>query len=44
MAGFDALVVDLDLLDETVAELAQSGEALDDLLDEVSRRVSALRQ
>ena len=43
MAGFDALVVDLDLLDETVAELAQGGEALDDLLDEVSRRVSALQ-
>ncbi len=34
--------VDLDLLDETVAELARSGEALDALLDEVSRRVAAL--
>ena len=34
--------VDLDLLDETVAELARCGDALDDLLDEVSRRVAAL--
>jgi WXG100 family type VII secretion target len=34
--------VDLDLLDETVEEMARSGEALDDLLDEVSQRVAAL--
>jgi WXG100 family type VII secretion target len=43
MAGFDALAVDLDLLDDTVAELARSGEALDVLLDEVSGRVAALQ-
>jgi WXG100 family type VII secretion target len=42
MFRFDSLAVDLDLLDETVAELARSGEALDVLLDEVSRRVAAL--
>ncbi|GAA4737044.1 pore-forming CpnT exporter EsxE [Nocardioides endophyticus] len=42
MAGFDSLAVDLDLLDETVADMARSGEALDVLLDEVSRRVAAL--
>ena len=34
--------VDLDLLDETVAEMTRSGEALEDLLDDVSRRVAAL--
>lgn len=44
MAGFDALLVDLDLLDETVEELTQGGVALDDLLDEVSRRVAALQR
>jgi WXG100 family type VII secretion target len=43
MAGFDSLAVDLDLLDETVAELTASGAALDELLDEVSRRVAALQ-
>ena len=43
MAGFDSLAVDLDLLDETVEEMARSGEALDVLLDEVSRRVAALQ-
>jgi WXG100 family type VII secretion target len=35
--------VDVDLLDETVAEMARCGEALDELLAEVSRRVDALR-
>jgi len=35
--------VDLDLLDETVAELARGGAALDDLLAEVSSRVAALQ-
>jgi WXG100 family type VII secretion target len=34
--------VDLDLLGETVAELARCDQALDDLLDEVSRRVAGL--
>ena len=34
--------VDLDLLDDTVAEMARCGEALDALLDEVARRVAAL--
>ncbi len=43
MAGFDSLAVDLDLLDATLAELTTSGRALDDLLDEVSRRVGALQ-
>ena len=43
MAGFDSMTVDLDLLDETVEEMARSGEALDDLLDEVARRVGALQ-
>lgn len=36
--------VDLDLLDETVTELTRCGAALDDLLDEVSRRVAALQE
>ena len=35
--------VDLDLLDETVLEMARCGTALDDLLEEVDRRVSALQ-
>ncbi|WP_036506565.1 WXG100 family type VII secretion target [Nocardioides sp. URHA0020] len=35
--------VDLDLLDETTSSMARCGDALDDLLDEVSRRVTALR-
>ena len=35
--------VDLDLLDETIGEMVRCGEALDDLLDEVSRRVAALQ-
>jgi WXG100 family type VII secretion target len=35
--------VDVDLLDETVAEMARCGEALDELLAEISRRVDALR-
>ena len=34
--------VDLDLLDETVAQMTRCGEGLDDLLDEVSRRVAEL--
>jgi ESAT-6 family protein len=37
-----AFGVDLDLLDETVAELTRCGAGLDDLLDEVSRRVVSL--
>lgn len=37
-----SLGVDLDLLDDTVAELSRCGAALDDLLDDVSRRVTAL--
>ena len=43
MAGFDSLAVDLDLLDETVEEMARSAEALDAVLDEVARRVTALQ-
>ena len=35
--------VDVDLLDETVEEMARCGEALDALLDEVTRRVAALQ-
>jgi WXG100 family type VII secretion target len=34
--------VDLDLLDETVGEMAHCGEELDVLLDEVAQRVAAL--
>jgi WXG100 family type VII secretion target len=41
MAGFD-LGVDLELLDDTVTEMTRCGAALDDLLDEVARRVSSL--
>lgn len=37
-----AFYVDLDLLDESVAELARGGEALDDVLAEVARRVAEL--
>ncbi|GAA4698393.1 WXG100 family type VII secretion target [Nocardioides conyzicola] len=43
MAGFSSFEVDLDLLDETVAEMARCRASLDDLLDEVARRVSALQ-
>jgi WXG100 family type VII secretion target len=43
MTGFDFVAVDLDLLDDTVAEMARCGEALDVLLDEVGRRVDALQ-
>jgi ESAT-6 family protein len=35
-------VVDLDLLADSIAELARCGDALDVLLDEVSQRVRAL--
>jgi WXG100 family type VII secretion target len=42
MAGFDRFGVDLDLLDETVAELERCGDDLDGLLDEVARQLSAL--
>jgi WXG100 family type VII secretion target len=34
--------VDLDLLDDTVAEMTRCGESLDVLLDELGRRVDAL--
>lgn len=34
--------VDLDLLEESVAEMTRCGHALDALLDDVSRRVAAL--
>jgi ESAT-6 family protein len=43
MTGFSSFGVDLDLLEETVAEMARCGEALDVLLDDVARRVSALQ-
>jgi WXG100 family type VII secretion target len=42
MAGFSGFGVDLDLLAETVAEMTRSGGELDDLVDEVTRRVLAL--
>lgn len=42
MTGFSGFGVDLDVLDETVAEMERCGGALDVLLDEVSRRVAAL--
>ena len=35
--------VDLELLEEAVAEMSRCGEALDVLLDEVARRVDDLR-
>jgi WXG100 family type VII secretion target len=35
--------VDLDLLEQSVAEMARCGDALDALLDEVSRQVAALQ-
>lgn len=34
--------VDLELLEETIASLTRSGDALDDRLDEVERRVAEL--
>lgn len=34
--------VDLDLLEETTASMAQCGRALDDLLDDVAQRVAEL--
>jgi WXG100 family type VII secretion target len=42
MAGFSGFGVDLDLLEETVAEMTHCGAALDGLLDEVARRVATL--
>jgi WXG100 family type VII secretion target len=42
MAGFSGFGVDLDLLAETVAEMTRCGGELDDLVDEVTRRVLAL--
>jgi WXG100 family type VII secretion target len=43
MAGFSGFGVDLDLLDETVAEMTRCGDELDALLDEVTRRVATLQ-
>jgi len=42
MTGFSGFGVDLDQLDEVIAEMATCGEALDALLDEVSLRVETL--
>jgi WXG100 family type VII secretion target len=43
MTGSLSFGVDLDLLGDTVAEMARCGDALDDVLDEVARRVVALQ-